>query len=111
MTAPRVAHPAAPDGVYDAAVVGAGMVGLAVILALAGQSRRVALVEQAVPQRQRGALGWDLRSVALSPPAVAFLASLDDAGVSEKAPIDAMHVWEHDGTAARWPSPARSSCR
>ena len=99
MTAPSALHPAAPDGVYDAVVVGAGMVGLATVLALAGQGRRVAVAEQALPQRQRGALGWDLRSVALSPPAVAFLASLDDGDVPQMAPIDAMHVWEHDGTA------------
>lgn len=89
--------------VFDAAVVGAGIVGLAIALALARQGRQVAVVEPTPPQRQRGALGWDLRSVALAPAAAAFLRELDDAGEASMpsvARIDAMHVWEHDGAAA-----------
>lgn len=106
MNTPLPSSNASPPPVYDAAVVGAGVVGLATALALAGQGRRVALVEQRPPRRQRGDLGWDLRSVALSPPARDFLrAQIDfgpDAGATgdlPEAPIDAMHVWEHDGAA------------
>lgn len=94
-----------PPPVYDVAVVGAGVVGLATALALAEQGRRVALVEQRTPRRQRGNLGWDLRSVALAPPVADFLRTLIDFGTGAdaadlpKAPIDSMHVWEHDGAA------------
>lgn len=114
-------HRAAPAPIYDAAIVGAGIVGLAVALALTRQGRQVAVVEPAPPRRMRGALGWDLRSVALAPPAVAFLRELDDGGGANVPPaprqacidaprlarinaprlarIDAMHVWERDGGA------------
>lgn len=96
-------HNDATGRVFDAAVVGAGIVGLAVALALARQGRQVAVVEPAPPQRQRGTLGWDLRSVALAPAAATFLRELDEAGeagLPSVARIDAMHVWEHDGAAA-----------
>lgn len=84
---------------YDAVVVGGGVVGLATALAVAAGGQRVALVERAPPRRVRGALGSDLRTVALTPGSVNFLrslgADLDDA----LAPISAMRVWEHDGGA------------
>lgn len=93
--------------VYDAVVVGAGIVGLATALALARQGRQVAVVERRAPRRRRGGLGWDARSVALSPPALDFLRTLADVGSTTGAgsdvplaPIDAMHVWEHDGAAS-----------
>ena len=108
MSQPQPDDPDATGRIYDAAVVGAGFVGLAVALALARQGRQVAVVEPTPPQRQRGVLGWDLRSVALAPPAAAFLGELlaSTAPVPEVSPvpdmarIDAMHVWEHDGAAA-----------
>lgn len=89
--------------IFDVAVVGAGIVGLAAALALARQGRQVAVVEPNPARRQRGALGWDLRCVALAPAAATFLRELDDAGeagMPSVARIDAMHVWEHDGAAA-----------
>ena len=61
-------------GSYDVVVVGGGVVGLASALALAAAGREVAVVERAPPRRRRGALGSDLRSVALTPASVEFSA-------------------------------------
>lgn len=80
-------------------MVGAGIVGLAAALGLAQRGLRVVLLERAAPERVRSALGFDPRTVALAPPAVALLKHLgvwDDAGA---AAIDRMKVWEEEGTA------------
>ena len=82
---------------YDAVVVGGGVVGLATALAVADGGRRVALVERDPPRRVRGALGSDLRTVALTPASVGFLRSLGANLDGALAPINAMRVWEHDG--------------
>ena len=88
------------EPVYDVAVVGAGIVGLAAAVGLARAGHRVALVERAPPERVRGALGFDLRSVALTPGSVDFLACLGGVEDADLAPIEAMHVWEYDGTGS-----------
>ena len=86
--------------VYDAAIVGAGVVGLATALALAAAGRSVAVVERAPPRRTSGSLGCDLRSVALTPASLDFLRSLGANLDGALAPIKAMRVWEHDGGGA-----------
>ena len=90
--------------VYDAAVVGGGVVGLAASVAIANAGRTVALVAQEPPQRRCGALGSDLRTLALNPASLRFLRAAglslegeDDGGF---APIQTMRVWEHDGGAS-----------
>ena len=92
------------DDIYDAVVVGGGIVGLAAALALNATGQRVAVVERAPPARLTGRLGFDIRTVALTPKSVDFLAivAADDAAVSahRRAPIRAMHVWEQDGGAS-----------
>ena len=88
------------EPVYDAAVVGAGIVGLAAAVALARDGRRIALIERTPPERLRGALGFDLRSVALTPASADFLRTLGGVEEADLAPIGAMHVWEHDGSAS-----------
>lgn len=92
---------------YDAAVVGAGVVGVAAALAVARAGRSVALVESAPPGRQRGALGSDLRSLALSPASHKFLREVGTPRRASAtvlapgfAPIETMRVWEHDGGAS-----------
>ena len=86
--------------VYDAAVVGAGIVGLAAAVALARDGRRIALVERSPPERVRGTLGFDLRSVALTPASVDFLCALGGVEEADLTPIEAMHVWEYDGSGS-----------
>lgn len=88
------------EPVYDAAVVGAGIVGLAAAIALARNGHRIALVERTPPQRLRGALGFDLRSVALTPASVDFLRALDGVEEADLAPIETMQVWEYDGSGS-----------
>lgn len=88
------------ERVYDAAVVGAGIVGLAAAVALARGGYRIALIERTPPERLRGALGFDLRSVALTPASVDFLRALDGVEETDLAPVVAMHVWEYDGSGS-----------
>ena len=94
--------------IYDAAVVGAGMVGLAAALAIAEARRSVALVAPGPPRRRSGALGSDLRTLALNPASLRFLRaaglSLQGEGGLEGdgrfARIQTMRVWERDGGAS-----------
>ena len=88
------------ERVYDAAVVGAGIVGLAAALALARNGHRVALIERTPPERLRGALGFDLRSVALTPASVDLLRAIGAVEAPGLAPIKSMHVWEYDGSGS-----------
>ena len=88
------------ERIYDVAVCGGGVVGLAAALALAADGRRVALIERQPPVRQRGRLGFDGRSLALTPAAVDFLRTVGDIDEAELGAINAMRVWEHDGAAA-----------
>ena len=95
----------AEQRVYDAAVVGGGVVGVATALAIAQTGRCVALVAPAPPQRRCGALGSDLRTLALNPASVRFLRaagllSLQGEDDGRFAPIQTMRVWEHDGGAS-----------
>lgn len=90
--------------IYDAAVVGGGVVGLATALGIANVGRSVALVAPAPPQPRGGAFGGDLRTLALNPASMRFLRAAglapqgeDDGGF---APIQTMRVWEHDGGAS-----------
>ena len=81
------------DGPYDAIVVGAGLVGAAAALALGRAGRRVALVDRRRPAEARGRLGFDVRTVALTPACLEFL------GVDvPDARIRRMRVWEEEGT-------------
>lgn len=82
-----------PDGPYDAIVVGAGLVGATAALALGRAGRRVALVDRRRPAAARGRLGFDVRTVALTPACFEFLGvDVPDARVRR------MRVWEEEGT-------------
>ena len=85
--------------IHDAAIVGGGIVGLAAALALSSGGCRVALVERTPPTRLRGDSGFDIRTVALTPDAAAFLSDLG-ADQCAMAPIRRMRIWEFDGTAS-----------
>ena len=88
------------ERVYDAAVVGAGIVGLAAAVALAQGGHRVVLIERTPPERLRGALGFDLRSVALTPASVDFLRPIGGVEEGDLAPVESVHVWEYDGSGS-----------
>lgn len=94
----------APEHIRDAAVVGGGIVGLAAALALVAAGYRVALVERTPPTRLRGSLGFDIRTVALTPSAAAFVSDLGATGGGlapcDMAPIRTMRIWEFDGSAS-----------
>ena len=91
--------------IHDAVVVGGGIVGLTVASALAGVGRRVALVERAPPVRKRGRLGFDLRTLALTPASAEFAVRAaagngSTLALCRMAPIKSMRVWEYDGAAS-----------
>ena len=84
-------------GDADVIVVGAGVVGSALALALARDGLDVALVEAQPPQSWQANDDVDLRVVALAPDAAALL---DDLGVwshvvaARAGPYRRMHVWD-----------------
>ena len=82
------------DRIHDAAIAGGGLVGAAAALALARAGRRVALVDAQRPLASAGALGFDLRCVAVAPLGYALLNA-----PAKAAAITLMRVWEEAGTA------------
>lgn len=92
---------------YDVVIVGAGIAGSALAVALAGQGIVVALVEARpleptilLPELALGQ--FDSRVSALTPSSIAFLQSLDVWEAIEQyrcAPYRHMTVWDADGTA------------
>ncbi|MBM4203924.1 MAG: FAD-dependent oxidoreductase [Gammaproteobacteria bacterium] len=81
----------------DFCIVGGGMVGAALAIALARQGRQVVLREKQAPAFKSGTLGMGIRTVALSPASEAWLAGLDIR--ISGALIHRMHVFEALGTA------------
>lgn len=83
---------------YDVVLVGAGLVGAALALALAPQSLRVALIE-AQPLDQMEQPGYDERSTALSFASVRILQSLGvwSALARQASPIRHIHVSQQGG--------------
>ena len=87
---------------FDIAIVGAGLVGSSLALALRGTGLSIALIETrppgALPQDER----WDNRVYAISPGSVSFLAGLGAWGelpAERIARIEAMTIFGDDGTA------------
>lgn len=82
---------------HDIVVVGAGVVGAALSLALARRGFKVALVERGEPSHAYDAAQYDLRVYALAPASVDFL---DDLGVwssiqqQRACAYQAMRVWD-----------------
>lgn len=84
-------------GTHDVAVVGAGMVGAALALALAREGFDVAMVEPRAPTSWRGTDEVDLRVVALAPSSAQLFQRLDvwTAIASARAcAFRRMHVWD-----------------
>lgn len=90
-------------GAFDAIVVGAGMVGSAVALALARRDLRVALVEEREPPAWRASDEVDLRVVALAASSVDLLDDLgawQDIAAARASAYRRMHVWDAENGAA-----------
>lgn len=92
----------------DVLIVGAGIAGSALALALSGQGLRIALVEArplpaAMPACEAGCAGYDLRVSALTPRSQALLERLQVWSTVEAHRACAytrMRVWDAQGTAA-----------
>lgn len=89
--------------VHDVAVVGGGVVGAALALALRRAGLDVVLVERAAPPKAWDAADVDLRVYAMAPASSAFL---DELGVwprvrdQRASAYEAMQVWDDDATRA-----------
>lgn len=84
-----------PD--YDLIIVGGGLAGASLALALRDKPLRIALVESRPPQRPEG---WDARIYAVSPANAAFLAEIGSwkhLDPARMAPIRAMEVFGDAG--------------
>jgi ubiquinone biosynthesis UbiH/UbiF/VisC/COQ6 family hydroxylase len=81
----------------DIAIVGAGLVGASLALALADSGLEIALIEGSPPPERAG--GWDSRIYALSPATVSFL---DELGIwksldaARLCPVRAMRIYGDD---------------
>lgn len=87
---------------FDVIVVGGGLVGTALAVALGQGGLRLALVEQAPPPPLPDDASWDARIYAITPGNADFLCRLGVWGAldaSRIAPIHAMSVWGDDGQA------------
>ena len=83
----------------DIVVSGAGVVGTAFALACERLGYSTLLVDAPAARDTKGRLGFDLRTVALSPQSVAWLNTLHG---NEKLPrqrVKRMHIWEQLGTS------------
>lgn len=87
---------------YDVIVVGGGLVGAALALALGRGGVHVALVEQAMPPALPDGQSWDARIYAITPGNARFLEGLGVWGILDStrvAPIHAMAIWGDDGAS------------
>lgn len=91
---------AAGGRVADVAVVGGGVVGAAAALGLGQLGFDVHLIEPRRPQPQPGALGIELRTLAVSPASRTLLENLGAWQALGEAPYRRMEVWEERGTRA-----------
>lgn len=85
---------------FDAIVVGGGLVGAALALALGEAGLRLALVEQSRPSTLPNDQSWDARIYAVTPGNVRFLTRLGAWNTPDQpriAPIQAMSIWGDDG--------------
>ncbi len=88
-----------PDGMQDALVVGAGLVGGTTALGLARAGYHVGLIEQSLPRINAGASGHDPRTVAISPHSQELLETLGLWQDFVSQAFERIVVWEDQGTA------------
>jgi len=84
----------------DIVIAGGGLIGALTALAIARTGRTVAVIDREAPRRQRGALGLDVRNVAVSPGSRELLEQVGIWDDLNPAPYRGMQVWEERGTRA-----------
>ena len=88
--------------IFDVAIVGAGLVGSSLALALRGTGLSIALIEARPPAALPQDASWDNRVYAISPGSVSFLEGLGawaEVPTERIARIEAMAIFGDDGTA------------
>ena len=80
-------------------ILGAGIIGSSLAIALARLGYQVALVERSIPSYGPESFGIDVRSIAVSGASKDFLTSLDIWNESLTQPFRSMSVWEKHGVA------------
>jgi ubiquinone biosynthesis UbiH/UbiF/VisC/COQ6 family hydroxylase len=87
---------------FDVIIVGAGLVGASLALALDAAGLRLAVIETRPPQPAPDSTGWDSRIYAISPGSVSFL---DECGAwsaldaTRRCQVEDMRVFGDDGTS------------
>ncbi|MXZ56086.1 MAG: hypothetical protein F4227_04550 [Gammaproteobacteria bacterium] len=84
----------------DIVISGGGVIGTAMALVCERLKYRWLLLEQPTKQHSIGRLGFDLRTLALSPQSVAWLDELHENERFPRQRVDRMYVWEQLGTSS-----------
>ena len=84
----------------DVIVSGGGLVGLTAALYLSSLGRRIMLVEDRRPITSKGALGFYLRTVLLSPSSIDFIAKVASIDSVRNQVVSGIKVWESEGTGS-----------
>ena len=84
---------------FDVVVSGGGVVGASAAIGLRSLGYDVLLLDSARVTKKVGRLGFDLRTLVISPANLQWLRSLGIAQSLPEQSINRMHVWEHQGSA------------
>ena len=84
----------------DIVISGGGAIGTAMALVCERLRYRWLLLDQSVKQHSIGRLGFDLRTLALSPQSIAWLDGLHENENFPRQRVDRMHIWEQLGTSS-----------
>lgn len=87
---------------FDIVVIGGGLVGASLVVALKGSGLKIALIESRLPAPLPTDMSWDSRIYAISPGSAAFLQSLglwQQLELGRIAPVYEMKVFGDDGAA------------
>ena len=83
----------------DIVISGGGVIGTALALACERLRYRTLLLDKSSVQNTKGNLGFDLRTLALSPQSVSWLDALHGNVHLPRQRVDHMHIWEQIGTS------------
>ena len=85
---------------FEVIVSGGGLVGLTAALHLSSLGRRVMLVEDRRPKNSKSTLGFDMRTVLLSPRSIDFINKALPIDAIRRQIVTEMKVWEMEGTGS-----------